>query len=469
MVNVSRLLLAALLLAACTSIGTTETAPSPSATVGPATPTSSATAATTTLPAFELEMQNCASPPITFSPLCEIHELLETWYVDAPVDNDHLADLAVRGLESYTTAETEEPPRTLFCAIPDQAFVALCESLAELVASEQIPVGPAVEAAMSYMIDLGLDPFTYYLPPEQAGSLRLNGIVGGIGVLLDARDAAGSKCSEVAGPCRLEVVVVLEENPGAEAGLLVGDVITSVNGQSVDGRGFADIVSTIAGDETGEVAIAVEREDASLEFVIERRELLVPTVEFGVPFDDIGYLRIPDFEFDVPQLVFDSLVDIATEGDDPSTLVVDLRDNSGGYVDAYLAIADEFVDGGTVMVSEAPDEYLEYPASPGGIATDPRLVVLVNRGTASAAEILATTLRDRRDAVIVGTSTFGKDAVQIPFTLRNGGEFYVAVARWSSPNGTTVGNGGLAPDREVSWPQDATVHEVVEIALEAAQ
>jgi carboxyl-terminal processing protease len=458
--RVSRLLVATLLLAGCTSstaATTTEGAP----TTAPPRPT------TTSAPVVELETQNCMSPPVTFSPLCEIFELLETWYVDAPIDAEPLAEIAVRGLRNYTTTESEEPPRTLFCAIPDAAFVPLCEELSDQVRTRQVPIGPAVEAAMSYMIDVGLDPFTYYLPPEQTGSLRLNGIVGGIGVLLDARDAAGSKCTEVVSPCRLEIVVVLEDNPAAEAGLEVGDVITAVNAEPVEGRGFTAIVSEIAGDESGEVIIEVERDGSPAEYTIERREITVPTVEYGLPFDDVGYVKIPDFEFDVPPLVADSLSEVLS--DDPSLLVVDLRDNPGGYVDSVLRIADEFVDGGTLMVSASADETIDYPAEPGGLATEPALLVLVNQGTASAAEVLTGALRDRRDAVVIGTSTFGKDAVQIPFTLRNGGEFYVAVARWSSPNGTTVGNGGLTPDLEVIWPEGATVHEIVEIALEAAQ
>jgi carboxyl-terminal processing protease len=180
----------------------------------------------------------------------------------------------------------------------------------------------------------------------------------------------------------------------------------------------------------------------------------------------VGYIRIPDFEFDIPQLVQDSLAEITAES--PGTIVVDLRDNPGGYVDAVIEVIDEFVEEGVVMVSDAPDEHFEYTARPGGEATGQRLVVLVNRGTASAAEVLAGALRDRRNAVIVGTNTFGKDAVQIPFTLRNGGEFYVAVARWSTPNGDTAGGDGLAPDREITWPTQATIEEIVEIALNAA-
>jgi carboxyl-terminal processing protease len=413
-----------------------------------------------------ISIQDCSSPPVTFSPLCEIYELLETWYVDAPIDPASLAEVAVRGLGDYTTTDTEEPPRTLFCAIPHEAFTGLCDELARKIELSQIPVGPAVEASMSYMIEVGLDPFTYYLSPDQAGAFRLNGIVGGIGVLLDARDAVGSKCSEVNSICRLEVVVVLEDNPGFEAGLQSGDIITAVDGKSVEGKRFTAIVSEIAGDETGQVEVSVDRGGTSIDFMIERAELTVPTVEFGLPANGVGYMRIPDFELDIPGLVTAALDDITAAG--AGTIVVDLRDNPGGYVDAFVEVADEFVDGGVVMISEAPQEYFEYQAQPGGLATRQRLIVLVNQGTASAAEILAGALRDRREAVIVGTDTFGKDAVQIPFTLRNGGEFYVAVAHWSTPNGDTVGNGGLTPDRVVAWPVGATMEEIVEIALDAA-
>lgn len=453
--------MAALLLAACTTSPTT----SPSS-PGGGTTTRPPAASTTTTAEQDVRIQNCASPPVTFSPLCEIYDLLETWYVDVPLDPETLATAAVAGLNEYSTADTEEPPRTLFCAIPHEAFAPLCDAIAERMETTQLPVGPAVEAAMSHMIDVGLNPFTYYLPPGQTGAFRLNGIVGGVGVLLDARDAAGSKCSTIADVCRLEVVAVLEDNPGAAAGLEVGDLIVAVDGRSVVDRGFTSVVADIAGDETGEVLLTIERQGTTSEIEISRAEISVPTVEYGVPVDDVGYLRIPDFELDVPDLVRDSLLEISDES--PSTLVIDLRDNPGGYVDAYVEIADEFVDGGLLMTSEAPNERLEYSADNGGTATTPRLLVLVNQGTASAAEILAGTLRDRREATIIGTNTFGKDAVQIPFSLRNGGEFYVAVARWFTPDGDTAGNGGLTPDRTVEWPSRLSVEEIIAIALEAA-
>jgi C-terminal peptidase prc len=457
---VARLSILAVLLVACAGVAapTTTTAVTSTTSPGPAT--------TTTID-LEVTKQGCGSPPVTFSPLCEAYELLETWHVDAPMDTIALAGAALDGLEAYESSETESPPRALICAVPDAAFSEFCDVLAERVENEGLPVGPAVEAALSHMVEVSLDPFTYYLPPDQAGSVRLNGIVGGIGVLLDSRDAVGSKCTLLTLPCRLEVVFVLEDNPGFEAGLTAGDIITAVDGIPVDGKRFTEVVAEMAGDETGTVVLSIDRDGTPMEISIERREVAGPTVEYGVPVDGVGYLRIPDFEYDIPALVYDSLVDI--ESLSPDTLVIDLRDNPGGYVEVLIEIVDEFVDGGVVMVTDAPGEHFEYEADPGGIATGPRLVVLVNNGTASAAEILAGALRDRRGAVVVGSDTFGKDAVQIPFTLRNGGEFYVAVARWSTPEGATVGSGGLQPDVEMQWPEDATVEDVVLLALEAAR
>lgn len=418
---------------------------------------------TTTVP-MTVEYRGCSSPQVTFSPLCEIYELLETWYIEA-VDPAQLAALAVEGVAGLATDITEDPPRTLICSVPHQEFTVLCDALAETVIETGVPLDVAVEGAIGHMVDIGLDPFTYYLPPDQAGSVRLNGIVGGIGVLLDARDAIGSKCAQITSVCQLEIVVVLEDNPGFDAGLTPGDIITSLDGEPVEGKGFTATVALIAGDETGQISITVDRDGTELEFAIERAELVVPTVVFGLPRDDVGYIRIPDFEWDIPMLVDEALAEIIPG---PGTLIIDLRDNPGGYLDVFLETVDRFVDGGPVAISDFPDEHLEYTASPGGAATSQRLLVLVNQGTASAAEALTGALRERRNALVLGTDTFGKDAVQIPFTLRNGGEFNVTVAHWSTPNGDTVRNGGFAPDRVVEWESELIMEELVDLALEAA-
>lgn len=460
MVSMRKALLATLLVV--TACGG---AAAPTTTVLEAAP-STEPAPVTTAASQEFAVQNCDSPPITFSALCQAYELIQAWHFDQPVPPEDLAGVALRELRSYSGTETEEPPRTLICAVPDEAFHDLCEQLALMVQDSQIAVGPAVDAAVVAMAQRALDPFTYYVPPDQVGAFRSNGVVGGLGLLLDATDAVGSKCAVITDSCPLQVIFVLENNPGADAGLAAGDVIIAVDGTSVDGQGFTSTAATIAGDETGVVEIQVDRQGETVDFTITRSALTVPTVEVELPRSDVGYIRIPDFEDDIPDLVRQALESLAEFS--PRTIVVDLRDNPGGLIQSAVDVASEFISDGLVLETVSAEERLEYPASAGGLATGASLVVLVNRGTASAAEILAGALRDRRGAVIVGASTFGKDTVQIPFELRNGGELYVAVARWLTPNGLTVGNGGLSPDRELEMTPDMTIEEVVGAALEAA-
>ncbi len=449
----------ALLIVACAQPGSVSTSPPTTAATAPSRPT------TTIAESIEIPVavEDCTTPQVGFSPLCETYELVQQWHMDRPVDPVRLADAALVGLDAYDTDIVEQPPRTLFCAIPDPAFAALCERLGERVGSTSLPVAGAVEAAVVSMASTGLEPFTYYLSPEQAGSYRANGLVGGLGVLLDARNAIGSKCVQITESCPLEVVFVLEDNPGSEAGLVAGDRIVEVDGEPVDGLGFVETATRIAGDETGSVEIELERDGERTVLTIARAPLVVPTVEIDVPRPGVGYLRIPDFESDIPDLVRDGVAELTSQELD--RLIVDLRDNPGGYLDAAVEAASVFIDDGVVVRTEGPGQDQEYMALGGGTALRPRLTVVVNAGTASAAEVLATALHDRRDAEIIGEATYGKDAVQIAFELNNGGEFNVAVARWLSPNGTTVAGSGVVPDRVVEVPPTLSPSQLADLAI----
>ncbi len=421
-------------------------------------------APTTAAPEIPVEVQDCTAPPVTFKTLCEAIELLNEWHVDRPLDLAKLAAIANQAATDYSTQETEGPPRTFFCAIPDISFETLCQTLAGRIRNDQISVAAAMEEVVLTMVDLGLDAFTWYVPPDLADGFRSDGIVGGVGIVLDATDAAGSKCTMIAAVCPLEISLVIEDNPGADAGLLAGDFITSIDGEPVDGKGFVDVATRIGGDETGVVDLTVTRAGETLEFSITRMELNLPSLEVDLPVEGVGYLRIPDFDLDIPLIVESALESLHAIG--PGTIVIDLRDNPGGYIDAVLDVASEFISDGIVLETNGPDQDFEYPSRGGATATSERLIVLVNGGTASAAEILAGALRDRRDAVILGQPTFGKNAVQIPFPLRNGGEFHVAVAHWNTPNGTSVVDTGLIPDRLVEFPENPTIEELVVFALQ---
>ncbi len=441
-----------------TSATSTTTPDHPRTTITlPQPPTSAAT--------LPVEVQGCSSPPITFSALCQVYELLQTWHVDQPLDPEWLAGLAITALDDDLGNLGKSPlPRTLFCAVPHPAYREFCDRLADVVAATGIEVGELMDHVVATMVEDGLGPFTYYLAPDQLTAFRGNGVVGGVGVLLDATDAAGSRCARLSPACPLKVVFVLEDNPGADAGLLAGDVIVEVDGTSVDGQGFAATAGHIAGDEQGQVSLTVERDGRRLTIDVDRGEVVVPTVEVDIPLPGVAYLRIPDFEEDMPVLVRLGLESLAASG--AGTVVVDLRDNPGGYLASVVEVASEFIASGTVLVANYADDSEIYEVTGDGLAHDGRLIVLVNQGTASAAEILAGALRARRGAAIVGTSTFGKDAIQIPFDLRNGGELDIAVARWATPDGLTVGDGGLIPDRELELPVSMGIVELVEAALE---
>ena len=443
--------------AACSTqtgtISTTSTAP-------PTVPSIT----TTTTPPLGMEVQGCGAPPVTFSTLCETIELLDEWYVDRPIDYAGLATIATEAATEYQTEDSEDPPRTFFCAIPDEAFVTLCDLMRQRVQDEHLPVAGALEVAVTAMIDLGLDPFTWYVPPELAGGFRSDGVVGGVGILLDATDAAGSKCTRVAEVCPLRIVFVLEDNPGADAGLMAGDVISTIDGETVFDKGLVDVATLIGGDQTGTVVLGIDRDGRSLEITIERQELDFPETSVDVPLDNVAYLRIPDFSFQVPFVVDASIGALLAAS--PEIIVVDLRDNPGGLVDAVVSVASQFIAEGTVLNYEFPGGSSSYEVSGGATATASRLIVLVNGGTASAAEVLAGALRDMRGATIIGQPTYGKNALQIPFELRNGGEFHVAIARWTTPSGQSVADDGLIPDRIVDFPAGADTEQLTRFAIE---
>lgn len=421
---------------------------------------------TTTIPTVAVEVQDCDAPPVTFSALCESYELLDFWHVDQPVDAQVLADLADSALDQdLSDIETAPPPRTLFCAVPDPAFTGFCHHLADLVSRTPLAIGPLMDRVVADMIEEAYGPFTYYLAPGQLTAFRDNGVVGGLGLILDATDAVGSKCARLGPSCPLRIVTALDDNPGKAAGLTAGDVIVAVDDVPVDGQGFAATAAQIAGDESGPVQLDIERAGEPLEFVIERAELVVPNVTWAVPAAGVGYLKIPDFESDVPGLVSEALSELSGSW---ASLVVDLRDNPGGFVFAAEAVASEFIANGPLFHEVYPEQSETVDSlGPGGLATTGRILVLVNEGTASAAEILAGALRDRRGATIIGAPTFGKDAIQIRFDMRNGGRLDVAVARWLSPEGVSVGNVGLLPDVELDLTEDMTLTQLVETALEA--
>lgn len=403
---------------------------------------------------------------MSFALLCDVYELLQENHVDAPLDPAALAAgaaLGVAGFETGATGATATPVATT-CAIPHPAFETTCDTIFDRVGAGPYDITGAIEAGVSSMIALSLDPFTYYLPPELSGALSDDGIVNAVGLLLTITNQVGSVCTVVEGDCRLEVAVALLDSPAYEVGIEPGDIITTIDGEPVGGLNLVEVAGLLDGDEGTTVTVElVTGEEAPREVTVVRRPLPTPDLVVDQPRPGVGYVRLPDFQMDIPGFFHTVLTSFDEAGVD--TLVLDLRDNPGGFVDVATLVASEFFADGLVFRTLGPEDNLEYPVQEGGVGTGLGVTVVVNTGSASAAEILAGVLQERGRATVIGTPTFGKNSVQIGFPLRNDGQLRVTIARWVTPDGVSVAGTGVVPDVLVDIPVDASPEEVVELAL----
>lgn len=423
------------------------------------------TTTTTTLPRLAMTVEDCETPPVTFAVLCEVVETLEAYHVQPP-DPATLAAAAVVGVKSYQGGEGSVPVANLTCAVPDPAFEIFCGSIAERLAEEALSVDRLVESAIQTMLALSVDPFTLYLPPRLVDAINDDGVVGNLGILIAAKDAGGTSCARIGGPCPLRVVSVLPESPAEAAGMAAGDVIVSVDGEEVEGLNLVEAAASLAGEAGTTAIIEIDRGGSTLTLSVDRGTVDTVAVSSEM-VGATGYLRLLEFSFEAPYDFHNQLESLLEAG--ATTLVLDLRDNPGGLLTSVVLIGSEFFSDGLVMKSSSPTESLDFPVVEGGIATGGvRIVTLVNEGSASAAEVLAAVLQERGRSLVVGKASYGKNTIQVPFELRNDGILRVTIARWTTPSGASVALQGVQPDVVVPIPSELEPAEVVELALGAA-
>ena len=288
------------------------------------------------------------------------------------------------------------------------------------------------------------DRYTIFLEPvvRQEEQNTLRGNFGGIGVYL-TRNEAG------------EVVMqIIPGNPAEEAGILDGDVLLGVDGVDITVDVTMEEIGALVRGEVGtDVVLTVLHPDAAepVDVVVTRGNILIPSVEHRIlatPDDapKIGYVRLTRFSGESQGEVSAALESLLAA--DAERLILDLRGNGGGLLDAAIEIADLFVDDGDLMRRESKDEGERiYQASRlGTIDTDTPLIILIDGGTASASEILAGALHDQERALLFGSKTFGKGSVQLIFDLSDGSSIHVTSSRWFTPNGNQIDQQGLEPD-----------------------
>jgi len=315
-----------------------------------------------------------------------------------------------------------------------------------------------IDGAIRGLVESLNDPYSQYLTSEEMEVMigDLSGSFEGIGAVIESRSPAGDSCTAIGPDCYLLVVSPIDGSPAKAAGIISGDRVTAVDGVSVDGETLDSAVRKVRGAKGTTVVITVVRgEDAPKDISIIRDVIVVPAVEpkqlSTTAGDPVGYIRLAEFS-EVASEQFRTALQKVIDAD-TTRIILDLRDNPGGYLSAALSIASEFIGDGVVYMEETSNgKRTETRASGGGLATDPsiRLVVLINKGSASASEILAGALQDRGRAELVGETTFGKGVVQTFIDLSDGSGLKLTIAKWLTPNGTWVHKVGITPDYPVA-------------------
>jgi len=282
------------------------------------------------------------------------------------------------------------------------------------------------------------DPYSTFLPPQQAEYLQqeMSGKFEGIGVYVEFKGK------------QPVIVAPIDNSPAEKAGLRRGDIIVAVNGEDVSKMDSNEVISKIRGPKGTPVTLTIKRGDKTFDVKIYRADIKVPQVSYQLVTGNIGYIRVTIFG-DNTTSELDKAINQAQK-DKVKGVILDLRDNGGGWVQAAREMLGRFLNGGVAM-------YEDTTKGPGGehpldVITgkvsmyDLPMVVLVNKGTASASEIVSGALQARGRAELVGEKTFGKGSEQRVHTMADGSSVHITVAHWLTPDKKDINGKGLTPD-----------------------
>lgn len=287
------------------------------------------------------------------------------------------------------------------------------------------------------------DPYTVFMDPTQAKSFAddLAGTFEGIGAEVGLRNDI------------ITIIAPLDGMPAQKAGLLAGDKIYSINGQLTLGLTIDEAVKKIRGPKDTKVVLTIIRgKDKPKDFTITRNVIIVKSVKTEIRSDGIMVIKVSNFNDDTAAL-FESAVALAIVKQ-PKGIILDLRNDPGGYLDTAVALASEWVEGGPVVAEQFNgNKRNEYASNGKARLKNFKTIVLLNGGSASASEILAGALRDYNKATIVGETSFGKGSVQTLQDLSDGSSLKVTVAKWLTPAGEAINEKGIKPQIEVKMTE----------------
>ena len=332
-----------------------------------------------------------------------------------------------------STATTTQDLTTLF-----QPFWQAWDLVHQQYINQPVDDEKLMQGAISGMLNSLGDPYTGYLDPfeYQQANAPLVGDYDGIGAWVDATGDY------------LTITSPMDGSPAEKAGLKTGDKIVAVDGEDVTGQDPNIVLRKVLGPAGTSLTLSILREGESTPFdvTLVRANIKITLVSGKMLDNNIAYVKVMQFGQNTDQELRSELRTLLVQK--PDGLILDLRDDPGGFLDTAINIISQFIPNGTVMYEEHSDgSRTPYDARPGGLATDIPMVVLVNQGSASASEITAGALQDLGRAPLVGVTTYGKGSVQTWTELDNNeGAVKITIAHWLTPNGTQINGVGLTPD-----------------------
>jgi len=337
-----------------------------------------------------------------------------------------------------------------------QRYASLFQNVFNFVIQNYVDeVDPKVlyEGAMKGMLDALNDPYSTFLDTAAMSDLQDTtvGQYGGIGLYISKTPPASLKPGEEP---YVEVVSPIEDTPGWRAGIQPGDWISEIDGESTDTLLMDEVLKKLRGAPGSTVVLTIRRgENITFPVAIVRALIEVPSVKKAMLPNNTGYIRIIEFNPQTANRVEEALEGFKAQG--AKALVIDLRNNPGGLLSAVIDTADLFLDSGTIVStkSRTPFENAEYKAKSSLSAPQSwPIVVIINRGSASASEILAGALKDHKRAYLIGERSYGKGAVQQIFPLGETG-FKLTMSRYYTPSDANIDKIGITPDLEIKEPE----------------
>jgi carboxyl-terminal processing protease len=309
-----------------------------------------------------------------------------------------------------------------------------------------------IDSAVRGMLS-GLDPHSAYLDVESYEELQVGttGEFGGLGIEVGMENGF------------VKVIAPIDDTPAQRAGVEAGDLIIRLDDTPVKGMTLKEAVDMMRGKPGTSITLTIVREglDKPIKTVIMRAVIKVKSVKSRELEPGYGYLRITQFQSATGETLLEAITALKKESGGLKGIVLDLRNNPGGVLNAAVDVSDAFLDKGLVVYTEGrtEDSRVEFPASPGDLLNGAPIVVLVNVGSASASEIVAGALQDHKRAIIMGSKTFGKGSVQTVLPMSDGSALKLTTARYYTPSGRSIQAEGIVPDIQLENVKLAAVEE----------